>query len=151
LLPLHTSNMNNMHTFPIQIRFNDIDPLGHVNNVIYGHYFDMARYDFLVQKLGDLTNLRFSRYIFIVVRTENDFIHPSFLEDQLHVETSLLRVGNKSLHIQQSVVDEKGLVRAKCLSVMAAFDKETGKSFEISTEWREALNYRQRDKSLPQP
>ena len=131
--------IHNMHTFPIQIRFNDIDPLGHVNNVMYGHYFDIARYNFMVQKLEGLVDLRFSRCIFIVVRTENDFLRPSFLEDRLHVETSLLRVGNKSIHIQQSVVDENGIIRAKCLSVMAAYDKETGKSFEIPPEWREAL------------
>jgi len=129
-----------MTTHPIQIRFNDIDPLGHVNNVMYGHYFDLARYNFLTQKLGSLIDLRTSRYIFIMVRTENDFLCPSFLEDRLHVETSLLRVGNKSIHIQQSVVDEKGVVRAKCLSVMSSFDRKTGKSFEINSEWSEALS-----------
>ena len=128
-----------MHTFPIQIRFNDVDMLGHVNNVMYGHYFDMARYQFMVQKFGDLVNLRRSRYIFIMVRTEYDFLQPSFMKDRLHVETSLARVGNKSIQFKQSIVDDKGVVRVNCVSVMSSFDREAGTSFEIGPEWRAAL------------
>ena len=35
-----------MQRTPIQIRFNDIDILGHVNNVMFGHYCDVARSDY---------------------------------------------------------------------------------------------------------
>ncbi|MCL2502203.1 MAG: acyl-CoA thioesterase [Bacteroidales bacterium] len=128
-----------MHSFPIQIRFNDIDILGHVNNVVYGHYFDIARYDFIMQKLGGIVDLRNSRYVFIMVHTEYDFLQPSYMEDRLHVETSLLRIGNKSIHLQQSIVDKKGVVRVTCMSVMSAYDKESGTSFEIGPEWRQVL------------
>jgi acyl-CoA thioester hydrolase len=128
-----------MHTFPIQIRFNDVDILGHVNNVMYGHYFDMARYQFMIQKFGDLVDLRHSRYIFIMVRTEYDFLQPSFMEERLHVETSMVRVGNKSIQFKQSIVDNKGVVKVNCVSVMSSFDKESGTSFEISPEWKAAL------------
>ena len=125
--------------FPVQIRFNDIDLLGHVNNVMYGHYFDMARYDFMKQKLGGLIDFRTSRRILIMVRTEYDFLQPSFLEDRLYVETVLSHTGNKSIQFQQRIVDNHGVARVTCVSVMSTFDKETGKSFEISPEWREAL------------
>jgi len=128
-----------MHSFPIQIRFNDVDMLGHVNNVMYGHYFDMARYDFMLRTIGRLIDLRSSRYILIMVRTEYDFIQPCFMEERLHVETALMRVGNKSIHFKQSIVDDKGVVKVNCVSVMSSFDKETGTSFEISPEWKAAL------------
>lgn len=129
-----------MHTFPIQIRFNDIDTLGHVNNVMYGHYFDMARYDCMMQKLGSVIDLRCSSRILIMVHTEYDFLQPSFLDDNLHVETHIHSIGNKSVHFKQQVVDNKGTVRATSASVMSSFDKETGTSFEISAEWRQALH-----------
>jgi len=128
-----------MHTFPIQIRFNDVDILGHVNNVMYGHYFDMARYDFMMQTIGRLVDLRNSRHIFIMVRTEYDFMQPSFMEERLHVETSLLRIGNKSIQFRQSILDDKGVVKVNCVSVMSSFDRETGTSFEISPVWRAVL------------
>ena len=31
------------HKTPIQIRFNDVDVVGHVNNSVYQNYFDAAR------------------------------------------------------------------------------------------------------------
>ena len=128
-----------MHTFPVQIRFNDIDTLGHINNVIYGHYFDMARCDFLMQKFGDLFDVRQNRFILIMVHTEYNFLLPSFFGDRLHVETSILRIGGKSIHFTQQVADDKGVVRVTSLSVMSSYDKESGTSFEISAEWRAAL------------
>ena len=128
-----------MHIFPIQIRFNDIDILGHVNNVMYGHYFDMARYDFLIKSFGNVIDLRNGRHILIMVRTEYDFLLPSFLEERLYVQTSLQHIGNKSIRFQQSIIDDKGTVRVACTSVMSTFDKETGKSFELSDEWRAML------------
>ena len=128
-----------MHIFPIQIRFNDVDLLGHVNNVMYGHYFDMARYHFMVQKFGRFIDLRNGRLVLIMVRTEYDFLQPSFLEDSLRVETLLTAIGNKSIQLKQSILDEKSVVRVNCLSVMSTYDKESGKSFEIPQEWREML------------
>ena len=128
-----------MDTFPIQIRFNDIDLLGHVNNVMYGHYFDMARYDFMMQKLGGIVDLRSSRFIFIMVHTEYDFLQPSFMQEKLHVKTSLLHIGDKSIRLKQQVTDDTGVVRVNCISVMSTYDKETCKSFEITPEWRQAL------------
>ncbi|MCF0212479.1 MAG: acyl-CoA thioesterase, partial [Bacteroidales bacterium] len=32
-----------MHSIPIQIRFNDIDQMGHVNNTIIMEYFDLGK------------------------------------------------------------------------------------------------------------
>jgi acyl-CoA thioester hydrolase len=128
-----------MYKYPIQIRFNDVDILGHVNNVIYGHYFDLARLDFLIKKFGNAVDLRNGRFILIMVRTEYDFLLPSFLEERIYVQTSLIHIGNKSIQFHQSIVDDKGVVRVNGKSVMSAFDKETGKSFEISDEWKEML------------
>ena len=129
----------NTHTFPIQIRFNDIDALGHVNNVMYNHYFDMARYDFMKQVFGDLIDLQHGRYLLIMVRIENDFVRPSFLEDRLQVETEWDHIGNRSIRLKQRVIDHEGLVRVNSLCVMSTFDRETGKSFEIPSTWRSKI------------
>ena len=127
------------HTFPIQIRFNDIDTLGHVNNVMYSHYFDMARYDFLKQVFGGMMDLHHGRYILIMVRIENDFIRPSFMEDRLQVETEWEEIGNRSIRLRQRVVDHEGQVRVNSLCVMSTYDKLSGKSFEITDEWRSRM------------
>lgn len=40
-----------MTTTPIQMRFADVDMLGHVNNVNQQHYFDVGKSDFFAQVL----------------------------------------------------------------------------------------------------
>ena len=40
-----TQEVNNgfRHVLPIQIRFNDVDKFGHVNNTVYFQFYDTAR------------------------------------------------------------------------------------------------------------
>jgi acyl-CoA thioester hydrolase len=38
--------MSNIHTTTIQVRFADVDKLGHVNNAKYLTYFEIARMQF---------------------------------------------------------------------------------------------------------
>ena len=113
--------------------------MGHVNNVMYGHYFDMARLDFLIQKFGKTIDLRNGRFILIMVHTQYDFLFPSFLEERLYVTTSLSRIGHKSIQFEQNIVDDKGIVRVTGTSIMSTYDRETGKSFELNEEWRRIL------------
>ena len=47
-----------MQRTPIQIRFNDIDILGHVNNVMFGHYCDVARSDYFLNKTSPITDFQ---------------------------------------------------------------------------------------------
>ena len=37
------NEMKFFHETPLQIRFNDVDVMGHVNNSVYQNYFDVAR------------------------------------------------------------------------------------------------------------
>ncbi len=32
-----------MHTTPVQVRFNDVDQMGHVNNAVIMEYFDLGK------------------------------------------------------------------------------------------------------------
>ena len=36
-------SLNYFHNTPIQIRFNDIDQLGHATNSVYQQYFDLGK------------------------------------------------------------------------------------------------------------
>ncbi|HKM30920.1 MAG: acyl-CoA thioesterase [Bacteroidales bacterium] len=124
-----------MQRTPIQIRFNDIDILGHVNNVMFGHYCDVARSDYFLNKTSPITDFQNDNKVLILVHTEYDFLAPCFFTDTLFVETYLEKTGEKSLHLLQEIVDEQGNVRVRSRSVMSTFDKSTGKSFPLAGEW----------------
>ena len=40
-IPMDTS-VQFRHTLPLQIRFNDVDTLGHVNNTVYFSFYDLV-------------------------------------------------------------------------------------------------------------
>ncbi|HPW78560.1 MAG: acyl-CoA thioesterase YbgC [Bacteroidetes bacterium ADurb.Bin037] len=124
-----------MHKTPIQIRFNDIDMLGHVNNVMFGHYCDVARSDFFLNTTIYRPDFFKDDKMLILVHTEYDFIIPCFMTDKLFVQTCIEKKGQRSLHFLQEIVDEKGIVRVRSRSVMSTFDKATGKSFPLPKEW----------------
>lgn len=124
-----------MHRTPLQIRFNDIDVLGHVNNVVFGHYYDLAKTDYFLHKTTYNPIFGKDEKLIIMVHAEHDYLAPCFLTDTLFVETTLVKVGERSLHFLQEIVDDKGVVRSRSRSVMSTFNTTTGKSFPIKGEW----------------
>ncbi len=126
------------HSTPIQIRFNDIDGLNHVNNTIIQEYFDLGRMHYMCDVF---TELIFSGDDTLIVANINtDFLAPIYLKNNMEVKTAITRLGNKSLNMEQQVVNtDNGEVKAICRSVMVAFNKATEGAIELKPEWREAI------------
>ena len=119
---------------PIQVRFSDTDMLTHVNNSSYNQFFDIGRYECLTKTFGDLNNWK--EKMLVVVHIETDYLKPVYIETKISVETQITEVGNKSLKMHQQIVNDKGEIMVKSMSVMSAFDVSTGQSFIIPDEWR---------------
>ena len=51
------------HSLPIQLRWNDADQFGHINNTLYFQYYDMAKMDYFanIPKSRCMSMLTFSR------------------------------------------------------------------------------------------
>jgi len=126
------------HSAPVQIRFNDIDGLGHVNNTTIQEYFDLGRMYYMRDVF---TNTIFSGNATLIVASINtDFLSPIYLKDEMEVKTAIVHLGNKSLRMEQQVVNCKsGEVKAICKSVMVGFHKETEKAIVIKSEWRDLI------------
>jgi acyl-CoA thioester hydrolase len=133
--------IDNIHKIPVQIRFSDIDGIGHVNNVKYNEYFDIGRLHYLEEVFGRTLNWG-DRQTLVLVHTEADYRHPTFLYDTVEVHTSVTEIGERSIRMKQRIVDTHGVVRVEGLSILSTFDMETGKSFPIPEEWKEKMaNY----------
>ena len=125
------------HTLPIQIRFNDVDQMGHVNNTVIMEYFDLGKEVFfsahgIPPEKGDFTVM--------IVHLEVDFQSQIRFHDRIAVETEIEGIGNKSLKVLQRVVDTAdGRVCATCHTVMSGFRRSTGRSEVIPAEIRALL------------
>ncbi len=126
------------HTIPVQIRFNDIDMMGHVNNATIQEFFDLGRMHYLRQVFGD--RLFKGDDTLIIASNATDFAVPVLLHDQVAVQTAIVHIGNKSLKMEHQLIDAAvGTVKAVCRSVMVGVHKPTGAATPIVQEWRELI------------
>lgn len=124
---------------PIQIRFNDIDALGHINNNIYLSYFDLGKVDYFDKMRG--SSVSWTEGSIVLARLEMDFLVPTFYREKVAVESKIIRVGNKSGNFIQRLVNTKtGEVKSICKSVFVFIDSESQKPDNIPYVWREAIN-----------
>lgn len=130
---------NYKHSLRIQIRFGDIDRLNHVNNACYLTYFESARVNYF-QHL--FIGHNWTKTGFVVARSEIDHIRPVHLEDELYCFTRLVRIGNKSMTVKNSLVkkeEEQWIICAEGIGVLVAMDYTTRVSIPVPAQWRELL------------
>ena len=124
-----------MITTPIQIRFSDIDGMGHVNNAVYLTYFDLGRVDYLQRALGNDFEARDETVV--LVHVEADYKAQTKLQDAIAVQTRVVGIGERSIKMRQEVIDARtGEVRVSSYSVLSGFSKRTQRSAPIKPEWR---------------
>ncbi|MFI3297052.1 MAG: thioesterase family protein [bacterium] len=125
------------HSIPIQLRFNDTDALGHINNSTYFSFYDLGKSEYFRAIHG--TNYFSEEIDIVVAHAEVDFIEPVFLTDDIAVQTRVARMGNKSFTLEQQIIDTKsGGIKCKCTTIMVGYDFKTKATKIISEHWRRA-------------
>lgn len=125
-----------MTTTPIQMRFADVDMLGHVNNVNQQHYFDVGKSDFFAQVLDPAPNWK--QEGLITVSTYNDYLAQIRYGEPIAVLTRIEKVGNKSFTLFQQIVNTATQeVKTQSRSVLVAFDFVAQVSIPLLQQWRE--------------
>ncbi|MDG1841915.1 MAG: thioesterase family protein [Crocinitomicaceae bacterium] len=125
-----------MEPAKIQVRFADLDLMGHVNNSVYLSYFEMARVHFFAKTLG--LGWDWNTQGIILVRNEIDYLKPILLHDNPLVFISVEEIGHKSFTLSYKIKVKENLVTTG-KSVMVAYDSVISKSVLIPQKMREAL------------
>lgn len=126
------------HSLPIQIRFNDVDRYGHVNNNAYFAYYDLGKEEYLSRVLpgefyrGDIVP--------VIANVNADFLAPVFYGDDIVVETRIAHLGEKSFTLQQRArnVRTQGIV-CQCSTVMVCFSLKAQASAPLPDDYRKAI------------
>ncbi len=133
-----SSNHIYLHFTPVQIRFNDIDIMGHVNNSVFQHYFDYARLQYFRHVFGQ--PLKWDRETLILASISVDYQFPVHIDNQLEVASSTIMIGNKSLHMCQEVQDtgtSRTMASSRC--VLVAFDALKNCTIPLPGEWKDKI------------
>ncbi len=123
---------------PIQIRFTDIDVLGHVNSAVYLTYFELARVSYFDQLKHDL-KIDWATMSFVVAKVEMNYIQQVLLEDKIFVSVWVSRMGTKSYDMTCSITRDNNGVEtevAKGLAIIVCFNFKINQSVAIPEAWK---------------
>ena len=129
------------HSAAIQVRWGDLDALGHVNNAVYLTYVEQAR----IQYYRDLSLWDGSteQTGLIMARVTMDLKLPLYAEDQVRVLTRVSRLGNRSMDTQYLIVRSKNgadEIATAGTVTLVTFDYAANSSVAIPPEWRAKIN-----------
>ncbi len=122
---------------PIDVRFRDLDGLGHINNAVYHSYIEQARTVWLNESsLMTSAGKRIPRIPVILARTEMDFLQQGSFSDKITVSAWISRVGGKSFDSDYEVRAEGKGVITRARAVLVWFDYEKNVSIPIPPQER---------------
>ncbi|MDA3780931.1 MAG: thioesterase family protein [Bacteroidales bacterium] len=127
------------HTTKIQIRFNDIDVLGHVNNSVFQNYFDLARTRYFEDVISEKINWK--NNTLVLAKIEIEYLIPIFLEEDIIIYTKILHLGNKSITMIQKIVNTQTKeIKTINTATLVTFNYPTNKAITIPNSWRTDIN-----------
>jgi acyl-CoA thioester hydrolase len=129
---------NFLHKTAIQIRFNDIDVLGHVNNAVYQNYFDMARLRYF-EKVFD-QKMNWNDQALVLAKITIEYFNPIFLEEKIVVLSKIYKLGNKSLQMKQEIVNTStNEIKVTNDAVLVAFGSKENGAIQLPDIWRSKI------------
>ncbi len=126
--------------YPIEIRYSDLDPQGHVNNARFLTYFEQARVQYLIQ-IGLFSRQQsFLEIGIIIAEAAITFKAPVYFGTQARVGARVSRLGTKSMKMEYEMVDNEGIVYATGSTAIVTFDYKTHAAIPIPDSWREIIS-----------
>lgn len=126
------------HRVPVEVRFNDIDILGHVNNTVYFSFYDTGK----AWYFRDIVDWEIDWRVVetVIANIECTYFAPMFFGVEFVVGTRCEHLGDRSFRLLQVIAEKKtGIIKSACETVMVSFDPATQKSIPMPQRWRQAL------------
>ena len=118
-------------------RFGDIDVLGHVNNIVPGQWFEMARTPAMKIFDPELT-LSKKNFPLIMAHTDYDYVGQIFFRYEVEIKTWISRIGTKSFTIYQEAW-QQGRLCVKGNAVIVHYDFNTQQTTPIPEDKKKLL------------
>lgn len=120
-----------------EIRFADIDAMGHVNNAVYFSYFEQARIKFFKELIGGKWD--WQKQGILVARNEMNYKKPVHLNDNIVIHIKCVHIGSKSFTLTYEVKRDDEIC-CDGASVLVCFNHKEQITALIPDLWKEKLN-----------
>ena len=133
--------MSDYHFYhPIEVRYGDLDPQGHVNNAKHLTYFEQARIAYMIELELFTKDQSFMEIGVILADVHITYFEPIYFVQKIKVGVHISKMGTKSMTWEQNIVDaDTGKEIAKGEVVMVTYDYRAEKTIPIPKEWREKI------------
>jgi acyl-CoA thioester hydrolase len=122
---------------PIQVRFSDVDMMGHVSNTVYQTYYDAGKLHYFDEVLPEMD---FVNVGVVGASIKIDYLKPIYIKTRILVETHVTHIGNKSLTMEHQLVDEHtGDVLSTCTAVLVCYNIKEHISIPIPERWKKDI------------
>ncbi len=126
---------------PVEVRYGDLDPQGHLNNAKFLTYFEQARVYYLIQVGVFGADQSFMDIGVIVADIHIAFHEPIHFDDRLKAGVRTMKLGGKSITVAQNILDaDTGREKARGEVVMVTFDYRSKKTIPVPEAWRSKIN-----------
>ncbi len=118
----------------ISVRYQDLDPYGHVNNAVHLEFFEAARISYLealarIRGLGPLVAGDIPGVKYVIAEATVRYKAPIYFEDALYCTANVCTVGNRSFTIDHELRAgesfETGRLVAEGSSAQVFYDPKT--------------------------
>jgi len=124
-------------TRTMDVRFADMDSMGHVNNAVYLTYFEAARMAYWMHVTGR-TDLK--EMDMILARAEVDFRSPLVAPESIEVGVGCSSIGRTSFVLEQDMHERTtGRLVAEARKVLVHYDYNTLRSIPIGEDLRRKI------------
>ena len=117
----------------IQVRFSDLDVLGHVNNTIYLSYFEMARVHYFKELLGE--GWDWNKFGIVLAKNEVEYFKSVLLNHEPLITIYTEHIGSKSFTLGYELHVNNELF-AKGKSIQVCFDASIQQSILVPDQMR---------------
>jgi YbgC/YbaW family acyl-CoA thioester hydrolase len=121
----------------LKVRFSDCDMFGHLNNARYIDYMINARQDHLKDQYSfDMMKYYKNGLGWVITSHEITYVKPSYFEEVVNIQSSLLTLENDSLFIEVLMMNEsRSHIKALLRSKLTFINIKTGKREQHDTDF----------------
>jgi len=126
---------------PVEVRYGDLDPQGHLNNAKYLTFFETGRINYFTH-LGLFTPGQSFMDVDVIMAEARVTFHAAVeYGTPVKVGVRFSKMGNKSMTVDQNIVHaETGEVLASGYVILVAYDYHAKKSMPIPDVMRKAIS-----------
>ena len=122
------------HVTSFEVRFRDLDAMGHVNNAVYATYLEQAR----IKYYESILDISLGEVDTVIVHLEIDYIKSLQLGNTVQISLIVSSIGTSSVTMDYVLTNGSEKV-ATAKTVQVLLDGKTGTSTPLPQTWRDLL------------